>query len=427
MDLKYSRFKLKNGLRVIMVPRKETEAVFFEVLCGVGSRYETDDIAGISHFLEHMAFKGTKKRAGTLDISKEIDQVGGTFNAFTYDDLTAYFIKLHSDKIELAIDIISDMLINSKLEEKEIDKEKGVILEEYKMGIDDPDYFAVIKIEELLYGKDTPLGRWIMGKTETIKAINRKKIIDFKNKFYNPDNMVIAIGGNINQTEVKKLLEKYFGKIKGKTKESFKKNHTTQPNPQIEIYKKPIEQAKVIIAFRSFGRDHKDRYVRGIISKILGGYMSSKLFMEIREKKGLAYNIRTYTDAYEEIGCLGIVGGFVPEKVPEALKETIKLVNQAKEKGFTQEEIKMAKENSIGKLALSLESASEWAEGIAVNVLYGIPIETLDEMESNINKVTNQDIKRVAKEIFQPENFNMVVVGPIDEKKKNEYLKLIKL
>lgn len=427
MQLKYHKFTLPNGIRVIMVPKKETKAVFVEVIFGTGSRYENKEINGIAHFMEHMAFKGTKKRPTSLNITKEIDGVGGMINAYTGADITGYMIELQSEKIELAFDVLSDMLMNSKLEEKEINKEKGVILEEYKMGVDEPDYFANLKIDELLYGENTPLGRWTLGTPQTINGINRQKILDFQKQFYNPDNIVIAIGGNLNQEKTKKMLQKYFGKIKGKTCATFEKNNIIQRNPLIKIYKKDIEQAKINIGFRSFGRGNKNKYTRNIIAKILGGYMSAKLFTEIREKKGLAYSVHSLIDVYAETGCLGISGGFDPKKVIEALKEIFKLLRQAKDKGFTPAEIKMAKENSIGRLILSLEGAGGWASNLASNELYGLPIETPDEIIKKTNKVTNTDIKRVARELFKPDNFNMVIVGPIDSKEEKKYLDLVKL
>ena len=426
MEIKYTKFKLSNGIRVFMVPKKETKAVSIEILFGAGSRYETAEISGIAHFLEHMAFKGTKKRPTTLDISREIDQVGGSFNAYTGEDMTGYWIRLQSEKLELAMDILSDMILNSKFEEKEITREKGVILEEMKMYNDNPRYLAGIKFQELIYG-DTPLGRNIVGTEKTVKAIDRKKMIEFRSKFYNPDNMVIAIGGNINQKETKDLLEKYFNKIKGKTKESFEKNEIKQNKSIVKIYKKDVEQVNLAMGFRSFDRNHKDRYIQGLLAKILGGYMSSKLYIEVREKKGLAYSVSAFTDSYHDTGCFGIGGGFDPKKTPDAIREILKILREVKKKGFSEKEINMAKENSVGKLVLSLEGASGWASSLAYDELYGMPIEMPDEIIAKTKKVSNKDIIRVANEIFKAENFNMVIVGPIDEKKEKEYLELVKL
>jgi predicted Zn-dependent peptidase len=426
MELKYHKFKLPNGIRVIMVPKKETKVVKLEIIFGVGSRYETKEIGGIAHFLEHMAFKGTKNRPTMLDITREIDQVGGSWNAYTDEDRTGYYIALRSEKIELAFNILSDMLLNSKYDKKEIDKEKGVILEEIKMYNDEPFSYARLNFQKLVYG-NTPLGRDALGEIETVKAINRKKILDFKADFYSPNNMVIAVGGNINQTEIKKLVKKYFGKLKGKTCKTFERNNIIQRDPMIKIYKRDIEQSNLIMGFRSFGRGGKDEYTRNILTKILGGYMSSKLFIEVREKRGLAYDVRSWVEAYTETGCFGVLGGLNPHKPPEALKEIFKIFRQTKNKGFTPAEIKMAKENSIGRLVMSLEGAGGWSTSIAEDELFGLPVETPDEIIKRINKVTNSDIKRLAREIFRPENFNMVIVGPTDPKQEKKYLDLIKL
>jgi len=426
MELKYNKFKLSNGIRVVLVPRKETKAVFVNVMFGAGSRYENEENNGIAHFLEHMAFKGTKKRPTTLDISKEIDGVGGSWNAYTGEDITGYWIKLQAEKIELAIDILSDMLLNSKLEQKEIDKEKGTIVEEIKMHNDNPRSFAGIKFQELLYG-DSPLGRNILGTEKTVHSIDRKKMIDFKNSLYNPDNTVIAIGGNINQSETKKLLEKYFGKLKGKTHKEFEKAAPAKNGVNIKFHKKDIQQASVIMGFHSFERGHKDRYIQDLIACVLGGYMSSKLFIEVREKKGLAYYVGTFVDSYKETGCFGIYGGFSPKKLEDALKSIFKILQDVKKNGFKPEEIKMAKENSIGKLILNLEAAGGWAAGIAESEIYELPIETPEDMIKGIRKVSNADIKIFAKKFFKKENFNMVVVGPDGSDKEIKYSNLVKL
>lgn len=429
MELKYHKFKLPNGIRVFLVPKKETRAIYVEAMFKVGSRYETDDIRGMSHFLEHMAFKGTKKRPTALDITKEIDQYGGVYNAYTGLDITGYWAKLPSEKIELAIDLISDILVNSKLDEKELNKEKGVILEEMKMYEDNPGAFADIKFHELIFG-NTPLGQDTIGTRETVSAINRKMMVDFKSRFYKTNNMVIAIGGNINITKTKKLLEKYFGKIKGEIEDSYEKNHIIQRCPNIKIYnRKDSQQAKLMLGFRSFGResDDKDRNARALLSRILGSYSSSILFNEIREKRGLSYDIGCGISSFDETGALIIGGGFDVKKLPEAMRVICKVLRDAKNKGFQTKDIQRGKNNKIGQLELSLEVAGNWASALASNELYGMPIEIPKEIIKKTKSVTNADIKRIAKQIFRPENFNMVIVGPIDPREEKKYLDLIKL
>jgi len=429
MELKYHKYTLPNGIRVFMVPKHETRAIYFEAMFKVGSRYENDELRGISHFLEHMAYKGTKKRPTAMDISKEVDQHGGFTNAYTGLDITAYWVKLPSEKLELAIDIISDILINSKLDEKVLNKEKGVILEEIKMHNDNPDFFAAIKFHELIFG-DTPLGKDIAGAEEDVKSMNREKMLEYKNKFYKTNNMIIAIGGNFSVEKTKKLLKRYFGKIKGKIEDNYKENHIIQECPIAKIYtRKDTQQAKLLLGFRSFGRNgsEKDRYARGLLARALGYYMSSILFVEIREKRGLSYDIGCDVSSFDETGDFEIGGGFAVNKIPEVLKVVCSILKDIKKKGLEAKELKMAKSHQIGQINLNIENVSSWASGFATNELYGLPIETPDEIIKKTKKVTNTDIKRLAREIFRPENFNMVIVGPIDSKEEKKYLDLIKL
>lgn len=429
MKLKYQRFKLANGIRVFMVPKKETKAVHIEVMFKVGSRYETEDIRGISHFLEHMMSKGTKRRPTAMDINKEIDRVGGSSNAYTGLDVTGYWIRLPAEKIELGMDLMSDMLLSSKFEEKEIGKEKGVILEEIKMIYDSPYSFANRKAHELVFG-DGPLGRDVLGTEETVKKVNRAKIKRYHSKYYKTNNMVVAVGGSINQAKTKKLLKKYFGKMKGSVKDEFVKSAPQQTAPIVRVYHRDIKQAGVIMGFRSFGRNgsDQDRTIRSVLSKILGGYTSSILWEKLREDKGLAYDIGAGTDVYDETGAFFIYGGFDPSKLPMALKEIFKVIREAKKSGFSTHDIKMAKENKLGKLALSLEGAAGWASDIAAQALFEKHIELPDETIKKIKKVKNDDLKRLAQEIFRPENLNIFILGPLDPKKdEKKFLDLVKL
>lgn len=430
MKLNYKQFTLSNGIRVIMVPKKETEAFFIEAMFKVGSRYETDDIRGISHFLEHMAFKGTKKRPTFAEINKEIEQHGGSYNAYTGLDITGYWFKLPYDKYELGIDLLSDILLNSKFDEKEINKEKGVILEEIKMHNDNPRRFSMQKIHELTFGSTTALGQELAGNEKTVRSINKKIIQKFRDHHYKPNNMVIAVGGKINETKTIKLLERYFGKIKGHVEDNFEKNVVVQNSPIVKVYDRPEnQQVNIMMSFRTFGRNatEQDKVIASLLAKVLGGMSSSILFAEIRERRGLCYIIGSGTDAFEETGAFEIEIGLDKSKIPEAMKAIFKILRSVKKNGFDAKDLKIGKDNSYGQIRLSLEGVNGWSSGIAHQTLYGEEIDLPEKLISRLKKVTNSDIKRVAREIFRSENFNMVIVGPIDPKKEKEYLKLIKL
>ncbi len=411
-----------------MVPKKETESVHIEVIFKVGSRYETPDIAGIAHFLEHTVTDGTKKRKAAIDIQKEIDQVGGFSNAYTSREITGYFVRVPAEKAKLGIDILSDMLYHPKLTSKDINKEKGVIIEEIRMYEDNPTEFGARKFIELILG-DNSLGSDVIGNVKTVGKIDRKKLIDFKSKFYTPNNTVIAIGGRIKEKETRELLNKYFGKAGEKKENIYEKNNILQLTPKVKIIKKDVDQAKLFIGFRSFGRDRseQDREIAELLLRILGGTASSILWDEIREKRGLAYDIGSFSFIFDETGFLAIESGLNLSKLKEALKLIFKILKEAKEKGFKEKDIKRAKDFNMGRLALSIENAPAWATGIARDLLYEKNIDLPEDIIRRIKKIKNSDLKRIAREVFRPERLNMVIVGPIDPSKEKEYLKLIKL
>ncbi|MBI2448422.1 insulinase family protein [Candidatus Microgenomates bacterium] len=428
MKLKFTKTKLPNGLRLITSPMKETDAVSVQVMFGAGSRYETPEISGIAHFLEHMAFKGTKKRPTALDISREIDGVGGHWNASTSEEITIYWIYLPADKLTLALDILSDMLSSSLLLPKEIKKEKGVILEEMKMHRDRPGSFTNDIFQELVYG-DTSLGRPVIGNEKTVSAINRQKILDFYRRLYNPNNTVISICGNIKEEKTKKMAVKMFGSLHGQTKEKQKKISISQIIPRVLVHEKKWEQAKMRLGFHSFGYLTEDRrkYTRAVLADILGGYMSSKLFTEIREKRGLAYSVNASVWNYFDTGLFCINGGFAPEKTIKAFRAIMDILRHAKKYGFSKQEIEMAKENNVGSLKLAMESSNFIAGNLGTSELLEGKIQMPDDYLKKIRSVTNQDLKKIAREIFRSENCNLAVVGPLNkEKTQAELLKLIK-
>ena len=429
MRLKFTKSKLKNGLRLITSPMKETDAVSVQVMFGAGSRYEMPEISGIAHFLEHMAFKGTKKRPTALDISKEIDGVGGHWNASTAEEMPAYWIYLPADKLTLALDILSDMLSSSLLSPKEIKKEKGVILEEMKMHRDRPGSFTNDIFQEFVYG-DTSLGRPIIGNEKTVSTITKPKIVAFYRRLYSPNNIVISICGNIKEEETKKMVTKMFGSLRGKTSDEKKEVKVAQVIPRVLVYEKKWEQVKMRLGFHSFGYLTEDRrkYARAVLADILGGYMSSKLFTEIREKRGLAYSVNARVWNYFDLGLFCVNGGFAPEKTVKAFRAIMEILRGAKKNGFSQQEITMAKENNVGCLKLAMESSNFIAGHLGSSELLEDKIQMPDDYLRKIKAVTNDDLKKIAQEIFRPENCNLAVVGPLDKgKTEGELLKLIKL
>ena len=272
----YSKTKLKNGLTLITAPLKQTKAVTVLVLLPVGSRYETKQINGVSHFVEHLMFKGTTKRPTSLDITKELDSVGAEFNAFTGKDHTGYYIKVAADRIELAFDILSDMLFNSVFDAKEIEKERGVIIEEINMYHDNPLMYLGALFEETVFG-DHPLGWLISGPKPVIKKINRRQILDYRRKFYRPANMILTVSGNFDRTRVKKMTEEYFGQSRGnKTKSGFKEAVVKNRAVQVKLLYKDTQQVQAGLGFPGLSLSDPKVFALYILAVVLGGNMSSR-------------------------------------------------------------------------------------------------------------------------------------------------------
>jgi predicted Zn-dependent peptidase len=306
--MNYKKTTLKNGLRIITAPVAGTETATVVVMVGVGSRHETEKEAGISHFLEHMMFKGTKKRPTTLDISSELDAIGGEFNAFNSKDKNGYYAKVDAKHLDTALDVVADMYLNSKIEEEEIKKESGTILQELNMYEDTPMRRVDEIFETLLYGKN-PLGRDIVGYKKTIKALRRKNFIDYMKKFYVASDTVVSIAGKFDEDKTIAQVEKYFsGMKKGKKAEPIRVSEN-QKSPGIKVKFKKTDQTHLILGVRAYDWNSKDRYSLSLLSVILGGNMSSRLFIEVREKRGLAYYIRTSRDSFVDVGYLSARAG----------------------------------------------------------------------------------------------------------------------
>ncbi|MFC1622632.1 M16 family metallopeptidase [Patescibacteria group bacterium] len=418
------KYKLKNKMTVLLTPQKETQAVTVLVLVGVGSRYETKKIRGITHFLEHMMFKGTPKRPTTLALSKELDKIGAEFNAYTDKDHTGYYIKSNTEHINLVLDVLSDMVWNSKLEQKEIDREKGTIIEEINMYEDNPMRMIGWQIEELMYNKSS-LAWDEGGLKQTVRVIDCLKMKKFKNKHYYPENMVISIAGNFKQDKIKNLIEKYFeNNLKNKITE-FKKFEKFQKNPQLKIKYKTTEQAHLAFGFLGPKYTSKDLIPTQILSNILGSNMSSRLFINIRERQGLCYFIRSSLNIYQDIGNLTIQAGLDKKRIYQAVELILEELRKFKKQGITYEELKRAKENLKGRMILHLEDSSAVATWYGNQELLIKKIKTPEEKIHDIMKVTKVDVEKVAKKMFQTNKINLALIGPF--KDKNKFLNILKI
>ncbi len=415
--MKHNKVILPNGIRLITVPMPSFESATALVMVGAGSRYETKKNNGISHFLEHMAFKGTEKRPTALAISSLIDGMGGEFNAFTGKEYTGYYVKAAKHNVGTILDVISDMLQNSKLDPVEIEKEKGVIIEEINLYEDMPARKIGDIYEQLLYG-DTPMGWDIAGEKDIIRSITRDDFVSYMGSLYSPHNMTVVVAGGINEEEVRSQVEQYFGGMKKFETIVAPKVVEAQTNPAVLIKHKDTEQIHIALGVRGVDLHNPEKYPLSVLASILGGGMSSRLFEEVREKRGLAYYVRTNSDEYVDTGSLVSLAGIDPKRVKEAVEVMVaeyKKVADGK-LDVTGEELQKAKEYMKGHLVLELEDSRSVSTYYAHQEL--LENELLDPAEviAKVDEVTKEQVDEVGKKYFKNEGLNLALIGNFDDK-----------
>lgn len=422
----HKRKILGNGLRVITVPMPSFESATVMVMVGAGSRYETSKNNGISHFLEHMAFKGTKKRPSAQDIASLIDGIGGEFNAFTSKEVTGYFVKSSKNHIDLCLDVLSDMLQNSKLEEAEIEKERGVILEEINLYEDTPSRKIGDVYEGLLYG-DTPMGWDIAGRKEVIRSIKRKDFVDYMGSLYSADNITVIVAGGIEPKKAEELVENYFAGMKSFDTLRYKKLVEKQVKPALNIKQKTTEQVHIAVGFRTVSVDNPQKHVLDVLAAILGGGMSSRLFSEVREKRGLAYYVRTSSEHFQDVGNIVSTAGLDPKRVEEGISVIVEEYSKfaSGKAGVSQKELAKAKEFLKGHFVLELEDSRSVAAFYAGEELLEKKIEDPDELINRIEKVSLDQVEAVAKKYFRETTLNLAIIGNFNNGQNFE--KLLKL
>lgn len=419
----YKKTTLKNGLRIITIPQKETQAVTILVLVATGSKYEKKEINGISHFLEHMYFKGTKKRSSVLAVFEHLDKIGGIFNAFTGEDYTGYFAKVSANHFEKALDWISDIFLNSLLPEKELEKEKGVIIEEINMHHDIPMNHVQLLWNRLLYG-DQPAGWDIAGTKETVAKVNRRKLLDYMENQYVASNTIVCLAGKIKELSAIKKAKKYFSKIS--VKKPFKKAEVVerQTAPECLLQYQKTDQTHLCVGARSYNIFHPQRFSQSLLALILGGMMSSRLFIEIREKLGVAYYVKTEAESNPDTGFLVTQAGVDNKRAGGAIQVILKEYKKISRKKVYPGELKKAKDYLKGKMSLSLESSDAQASFYGLQELLEKKILTPEEVFAELDKVSANDILKTAKDIFRSRKLNLALIGPFKDKSK--FQKLLK-
>lgn len=419
--MKYQKHTLKNGLRIILAPMQETETATVFIMTGVGSRYESQKENGLAHFLEHMFFKGTEKRPTALDISKELDALGAEYNAYTGKDRTAYYAKVEARHWDIALDIVSDLFLNAKIDQEEITREKGAVLQELNMYEDMPPRHINDLWELHLYG-DHPLGWEIIGTKENLHAFTRKDFIKYLNRGYVAENVVVGVAGKIDPKVVLKAIKTHFAKVRTGKKPTFKKIVEKQTKPGIFIQNKKTDQSHLIIGVRAYDMNHKDRYALGVLATILGGGMSSRLWLAVRERRGLAYRVTTGVETYHDAGYLATQSGVEHQNLEETVRVIMEEYRRIASEKVDEAELKKAKEHIKGQMALAFEGSDDIVEYLVSQEVIRGEITLPKDRAKIIDKVTADDVLRVAKDIFRNKNLNLTIIAPKVNRAKLEKL-----
>jgi predicted Zn-dependent peptidase len=414
--MNYTRSVLKNGLRLITVPMKDHPTMTVMVLVEAGSKYETKKENGISHFLEHMCFKGTSKRPKAIDISKELDKVGAQYNAFTSHEFTGYYAKVDYKHADRAIDVVSDIYLNSTLPSEELEREKGVIVEEINMYEDLPRSKVQSLFTELLYG-DTPAGWDIAGTRETVTSFTREDLVQYRKNHYVSKATAVIVAGNIDEARVKEKIEDSFNSSHSGEKKDKVSVKESQDSPGVRLFKKDTDQAHFVMGFRTFPIYDERNSILKIISGILGGGMSSRLFQRVREEMGAGYYVGAGADSFTDHGFLEVAAGVDPKRIEEVMLAVKDEFKKLKNVAVDKEELEKVKDFLISSMYLSIETSDAVGDIFGYQEIMKKDIKTPDEMALKLSSVTARQVQDLSNEIFVDSKINFAVIGRYDDDK----------
>jgi len=416
----FKKIILENGLRIILAPKEDSFSTTVLVLVGAGSDYEIKEINGVSHFLEHLCFKGTKKRPTSLDISSELDHLGAVYNAFTSNEITGYFAKALPQHFEKILEIVSDLYLNPIFDPKEIEKERGVIIEEINMYEDLPMQKAQELFAKLLY-KDQSAGQFVAGTKENIKNLKRDDILNYRNQHYLAKAVVVVAAGKIgDENKIIELVKKNFENTKQGKKEIKTPTQDIQEKPEILVKEKKLDQTHLVLGVRAYNLFDKRRFVLELLSDILGGGMSSRLFQKLREQLGACYYVNSSANNFIDHGYLAISSGVDNNRVEEIIKVILEELDRIKNEEIKEAELQTAKNHLIGNLFLGLESSNELAGFYGSQEILKEEILTPEEIAKNIQAVSEKNIQEVAQDVFQNNKLNLALIGPAKGQEKIE-------
>ena len=416
----FEQARLGNGIRVLTAPMPQVSSVACFLMLAAGSRYETPEQKGIAHFTEHMFFKGTERRPTARTISTEIDGIGGEFNAFTGKELTGYYVKCAAETRDVALDVLVDMLRNSRFDSAEIDKEKGVILEEMNVYLDTPQRYVGNVYDRLLFG-DQPLGWDILGTKETIEGTTRETFTSYLGAWYHPERIVVGVGGRIGEGLVDRL-EELLGDI-GPRETAAPLGVVLPPDSSpVSLHTKQSEQAHLVLGVRGYALAHPDRYALQLLAVVLGGGMSSRLFTEVRERRGLAYYVHAANGAYTDAGTFYTGAGVDVSRIDEAISTILAELGKIAAEPVPADELEKARGYAKGRFVLRLESPQAMIQFALRRELLENEIDEPDDVLRELDGVTAEDIQRVARDLLEGKRLYLAVVGPFDDPERFEKL-----
>jgi predicted Zn-dependent peptidase len=419
----YDRTVLNNGLPVLTSTMPQTRSVTLAVFVGAGSRYETDEMAGLSHFLEHLPFKGTRDWPTAKHVSEAIEGVGGMMNASTDREMTVYWVKVARDHFPRAVSVLSDMILHPTLDPVEVEKEREVILEELRASNDQPGFRADLLIDEALW-PDQAMGRDVGGSIDSVRALEREEIYDYMCRQYVPGNTVVAAAGELTHEEVLSYLEPAFGSWKPGEPGSWLPLQAKEDQPNVRLERRKTDQAYICVGLPGVSLDHPDRYAMNLLNSILGGGMSSRLFQELREKESLAYDVHSSASFYRDTGCMVVSCGTEPPKGHRAVTAIMEQLGLMRER-VSEDEMERSRELFKGRLLLRMEDTRSVAMWLGAQELLQGEVRTVDQVVDQLSEVTAEDVQRLANEIIATECLNLSVVGPY--RSERPFQKLLKL
>ena len=407
----YHKTTLANGLRVITAPMPHTRSVAVSVYVGAGSRYETEQEAGLSHFVEHLCFKGTERRPSSREISEAIDGAGGIINAGTDRELTVYYCKVAQPHFALSIDVLAELVRRPLFEPSELELERRVVLEELAMVADSPGQQVDLLLDETLW-PDQPLGRDVAGSEESVRGLSREMVVEYLHRQYVPNNVVVSVAGAVSHEQSLEVISDALGDWSRGVPGSWFPAVNGQQAPQTKLKYKATEQAHLSLAVRGLPLQHPDRYALSLLSVILGEGMSSRLVQELRERRGLCYDVHTYAASFQDTGVFGVYAAVDPARAQETLSALLAELAQIRDDGVQAEELARAKEFAKGRLLLRMEDTRAVSDWLGAQELLTGRVRTADDVVELIDALTEEDLLQVARKLFVHGQLNLAVVGP---------------